>query len=476
MALEVRRLVGHHRVADGVSLIEGVVGEVKDLIVNGLRRGLLDAIGDAAGDAPLRVAVDKGVPFLFDLLGLLLADGSAHHVRLPQREATQLLKNADDLLLIDDAAVGHRQDGDQLGVLVCHQLGIVLAGDKARDGLHGTRSVQRDDSGDILDVLGLQPHANTGHAGGLDLEHTGCPALRDHLVGLRVVVGDAVQRKVRLVPLHHLHRVVQYRQVPQPQKVHFQQPQLLQRGHDILAHHGVVVPCQRHIFVHRTLGDDHASRVGGGVAWHPLQRHGGVDELLHPWIVPVQIGQLLTELQRVLQRDMQRARPCRYQLGHHVHLGVGHIQGAAHIPDGSASRHGAEGNDLGHMVVAVLPANVVHHLTPSGVAEVHIDIGHGYPLRVEKTLEVQVVLHGVDVRDLQTVGHHGACGGAAPRPYRNVHALGVAHEVGHDEEVIGEPHLFDHVQLIVQLLAIVRPAAAVPLDKPLVTQLPQIRG
>ena len=300
MALEVRRLVGHHRVADGVGFIEGVVGEVKDLIVNGLRRGLLDAIGDAAGDAPRRVAVDKGVPLLLDLLGLLLADGPAHHVRLSQREAAQLLKNADDLLLIDDAAVGHRQDGDQLGVLVCHQLGVMLAGDKAWDGLHGSRPVQRNDGGDVLDVLGLQPHANAGHAGGFDLEHARRPALRDHLVGLRVVVGDAVQREVRLVPLHHLHRVVQHRQVPQPQKVHFQQAQLLQRGHDILAHHGVVVPRQRHIFVHRPLGDDHASRVGGGVAGHPLQRHGGVDELLYTGVVPVQVGQLLAELQRVL--------------------------------------------------------------------------------------------------------------------------------------------------------------------------------
>ena len=173
---------------------------------------------------------------------------------------------------------------------------------------------------------------------------------------------------------------------------------------------------------------------------------------------------------------MQRARPRRYQLGHHVHLGVCHVQGASHIPDGGASRHGAEGNDLCHMVVAVLPANVVYHLAPAGVAKVHINIGHGYPLRVEKTLKVQVVLHGVDIRDLQTVGHHGARGGASPRPYRDIHAFRVAHEVGHDEEVIGEPHLLDHVQLIVQLPAVVRPAVAVPLDKPLITQLPQIRG
>ena len=212
------------------------------------------------------------------------------------------------------------------------------------------------------------------------------------------------------------------------------------------------------------------------MAWHALQRHGRVDELFHPRVVPVQIGQLPAELQGVLQRDVQCPRPRRHQLGHHIHLGIGHVQGASHVPDGGAGRHGAEGDDLCHMVVSVLAADVVHHLAPACVAEVHVDIGHGYPLRVEKPLKVQVVLHGVDIRDLQTVGHHGACGGTAPRPYRDVHALGVAHEVGHDEEVVGEPHLFDHVQLVIQLLPVVRPAAAVPLGEPLVAQLPQIGG
>jgi len=127
------------------------------------------------------------------------------------------------------------------------------------------------------------------------------------------------------------------------------------------------------------------------------------------------------------------------------------------------------------VVIAVLTAHVVHHLTAAGVAEVHIDIGHGHPLRIQKPLEVQIVLHGVDVRNPQAIGHHGPCGGAAPRSYRDVHALGIAHEVGHDQEVVSEPHLFDHVQLVVQLLAVLRPVA-VPLDEPLIAQLPQIRG
>ena len=141
VALEIRRLIGHHRIADGVCLVEGVVGKVEYLVVNGLRRGLTDAVCNTAGDAPLLVAVDESLPLLFDLLGLLLADGPAHHVRLPQREAAQLLKNADDLLLIHDTPVGHRQNGDELGVLVRHQLWVVLTGDKPRDRFHRPRPV-----------------------------------------------------------------------------------------------------------------------------------------------------------------------------------------------------------------------------------------------------------------------------------------------------------------------------------------------
>ena len=106
MALEIRRLIGHHRVADGVGLVEGVVGKIIDLVVNGLCRGFRDAVGHAAPDIPRRVAVEERFPLPLHVFGLLLGHGAAHHIRLSQRIACQLLKNLDDLLLIDDAAVG----------------------------------------------------------------------------------------------------------------------------------------------------------------------------------------------------------------------------------------------------------------------------------------------------------------------------------------------------------------------------------
>ena len=272
-----------------MGLVEGVVGEIVDFLIDGLGGLLRNPIGHTACNAPLLVTVDECVLLLLNLGGLLFGDGPAHHVRLAQRVAAQLLEDLDDLLLIDDAAVGDGQNRLQGRVLISDELGVLLAGDKSGDRIHGTGTVQRDNGGNILDALGLEAHAHAGHAGGFNLEHAGGLAGGDHVKGSLIVLGDILQPEVRLVLLNHLHRVIQHRQVPKTQEVHFQQPQLLQGGHDVLAHHGFVVFRQRHILIHRPLRDDHAGGVGGGVARHPLQRPGGVNELFYPLVGVVQV-------------------------------------------------------------------------------------------------------------------------------------------------------------------------------------------
>ena len=352
----------------------------------------------------------------------------------------------------------------------------MLACDKPGNRLHGAGAVQRYDSSDILNRLGLQAQTHTGHAGGLHLEHTGGAALRQHLEDLRIIHRDLLQIEVRLILAHHLHSIRQHRQVPQAQKVHFQQAKLLQRDHVILADNGFVVASQRYILVHRQSGDDHAGGVGRGVAGHPLQRLGGVDEFFHPFIGLIEIGQLPGQPQRVIQRDMQRAGAGGHQLGHHIHLGIGHVQRTAHVTDGAPGRHGTEGDDLGHMVVTILAADILHHLAPAGIAEVHVDIRHGHTLRVQKTLKVQLVLHGVNVGNMQAVGHHGAGGAAAAGTDGDPRLPGIAHKVGHDEKIVRKAHLLDHGQLVFQLLPVIRLLVAVALGKSLVTQLAQIGG
>ena len=453
-----------------MGLVEGVIGEGEDLIVDFFGCGGIDAVGHAALNVAGGIAVEERLTLLGHVLGLLLAHGTAEHIRLSQRVPGKLLEDLDDLLLIDDTAVSDGQDRLQLRDDVADLAGVMLTGDELGDRIHGAGTVQSDDSGDVLNALGLQSYADAGHTGRFHLEHTVGFAVGEHFVGLRVPLRDVIQGEVRLPGLHHFHGVVQHRQVPQAQEVHFQQAQFFQCGHDVLADHGFVVFRQRHILVHRLPGDDHAGSVGGGVAGHPLQRSGGVDKLFYLLVGLIEVAELLAEPQCVIQGDVQGVG---HQLGDDVHIGVGHIQHPAHVPDHAPGGHGAEGDNLSHMVIAVLAADIVHHLAPAGIAEVHVDIRHTHPLRVQEPLKVQAVLHGVDIGDAEAVADHGPRRAATARSHRDAHAFGVAHEVGHDEEIVGKAHFLDHVLLVFQL-APVFVIIAVPDLVALVAQLFQI--
>ena len=175
-----------------MGLVEGVIGEGEDLIVDLFGCGGVDAVGYAALDVAGGVAVEKRLPLLSHVLGLLLAHGPAEHIRLAQGVPRQLLEDLDDLLLIDDTAVGDGQDRFQLGDDIADLAGVMLAGDELGDRIHGAGTVQGDDGGDILDALGLQTYADAGHAGGFHLEHTVGFAVGEHFVGLRVPLRDVI--------------------------------------------------------------------------------------------------------------------------------------------------------------------------------------------------------------------------------------------------------------------------------------------
>ena len=197
--------------------------------------------------------------------------------------------------------------------------------------------------------------------------------------------------------------------------------------------------------------------MGGGVAGHPLDLPGHVHQLTDPLVPVVEVVQPLGQHQRLVQGHF---RIEGHLLGDVVHLGIGEVENPPHVPDGGLGFHGAEGDDLHHVVLPVLPGHIVDDLLPPPDAEVDVDIGHGHPLGVQKPLEDQAVLDGVHVGDAQAVGHHGPGPGAAARAHRDAVFLGIADEVGHNEEVVHKPHLADdphlHPQPVLQLLPAVR--------------------
>ena len=122
--------------------------------------------------------------------------------------------------------------------------------------------------------------------------------------------------------------------------------------------------------------------MGRGVPGHSLQGLSGVDQALYRLVGLIHLPQRPGQTQRVVQSDMQSARPGRNLFCDLVHVGIGQVHHPPHVPNHTPGRHGTEGNNLCHMIVTVFPADIIHHLAPAGIAKVHIDIGHAYPFRV----------------------------------------------------------------------------------------------
>ena len=245
--------------------------------------------------------------------------------------------------------------------------------------------------------------------------------------------------------MHHIQRIADDRQRAQAQKVHFQKAQPLQRTHGVLSGDHVVIKLQGHVFGHGFGGNQHAGRMGAGMAGHALQRERHVQKSPHLRVALGQLLELRADFQRLGQRHVQREGN---GLGHLIHGGIAHSQHAAHVSHHGLGLHGAEGDDLRDVIRAIFARHVIDHLLPAFIAEVDVQVGHAHALGVQETLKEQVVFERVQHGDAQRIGHDAARAAATAGTDHDAVALGVVDKVPHDEEVVHIPHAGNHVQLI----------------------------
>ena len=131
-------------------------------------------------------------------------------------------------------------------------------------------------------------------------------------------------------------------------------------------------------------------------------------------------------------------------------------------------------DDLLGRVASIPFCHVPDDLVPPPLVEVHVDVRHLLPLGVEEPFEDQPVAERIEVGDPEAVADDRPGGRPPPRPHADAVVPGEPDEVPHDQEVAGEAHLLDDLELRVdplpQLLADgpVAPSGAV------VDQLPEI--
>ena len=115
--------------------------------------------------------------------------------------------------------------------------------------------------------------------------------------------------------------------------------------------------------------------MGARTAHHAFHLAGGVDQRFEVTCRFVEFLKIRYLIQRFGDAD-RLARDGGDQLGRPVHFCQGDVHDARHVPDGRPRPHGAKGDDLGNLIVAVLAGGVLQHLGAHIIAEIQVDIRH----------------------------------------------------------------------------------------------------
>ena len=439
VGLEVGGLERDVGVGGGVALVEAVARELLHEV---------EQLGGHVGrHAVATRALDEDAAVLGHLLGLLLAHRAAQQIGAAQRVASDGLRDAHDLLLVDHDAVGLAEDLLEARVEVLDLLTPVLALDVVGDQVHGPRTVERIQGDQVLEPVGLGALEQLAHAARFELEDGRRVGALEDLVALGVVERQVVEVDLQpgIQAPHVLERDRQDGERGQAQEVELDQADGLDIVLVELADHRVGRTARR--IKRAEVGelarrDQHPARMHADVARQALERACQLDELT---VLLVGLHRL-AKRGLVLERAVQRpgvGRVVRDQLRELVALGVGHVEHAAGVAHHGLRAQGAEGGDLAHGLGAVLALDVVDHAVALVLAEVDVEVGHRHALGVQEALEQQVVVQRVEVGDAQAVGHQRARARAAPRTHRDTVVLGPVDEVRDDQEVAREAHLGD---------------------------------
>ena len=463
--LHVGGLVGHQCVGGGVRLVEAVAGkalhQVEQLGGPGLRHAVLGR------------TFSKGDTVRGHLLGLLLAHGTAQQVGAAQRVAADHLRDLHHLFLVDHDAVGLAKDRLEPLVEVFDALLAMFALDEVGDEVHRPRTVERHQRDDVLEAVRLGALEHVLHAARFELEHSGGVGAGQKVEGRTVVERDGVEVEAGVAASldrqrpHGLLGGSEDGQGGQAEEVELDQTGRLDIVLVELTYRVAALGHVERAKVGQFAGcDEYAAGVHADVADGALQLFGQRQQLrglLVLCFAGLDLRALFAGVEGLLVVGIGAAAQ-RYrlagQVGHQLDQLIGAVvaplQHAPDIAQHGACGHGAEGGDLRHRFLAVLLAHIVDDPVAPLLTEVDVEVGHGYPLRVEKTLEQQVVAQRVEVGDTETVGHQRARAGAASGAHRHAVVLGPADEVGDDQEVAGETHLDDRLAFEGEPLAVAR--------------------
>ena len=142
----------------------------------------------------------------------------------------------------------------------------------------------------------------------------------------------------------------------------------------------------------------------------------------------------------------------RHHSGQAVGLIDRQVVDSRHVLDGTLGEHRAEGDHTGDVILAVGVLDIF--MRQGQILEIDIYIRHRDSVRIQETLEQELVLDRIQVGDSQAIGHHGASRGTTAWPHHAALRPRSRDVVLHDQEVVREAHTADGLELEVYPLGL----------------------
>ncbi len=379
-----------------------------------------------------------------------MGHGAAQQVAFGEAEAGDDRGDLDDLLLVEDDAVGALERRPQVGVRHDRLLAAVAAADERPDhlGLQRAGPKQRDRGDHVVEVALAQPRGEVALARAFELEQADGARLADQLVDGGVVARQLPGRDVLAgAGLDEPHGFGDGAVHAQAEDVHLDEAErldvvLVELGDD----HSLGRPLQRHAVGDGAAREDEAAEVRAQDVGKAREALGQADEALVVRAAELVVGKLGAFGEHL--RQAGGAAP-GHLFGERVDLVGAKVEGPGDDAHRRGRAHGVDVGHHGHAVVAEALVDVLDDLVAARRLEVDVDVGHFAARRIEEALEEQVVGDGVGVGDAQHVAHDAVAGRAAPRVV-DAALAGELDDVAHGQEVLGKAEVLNDPELAVE--------------------------
>ena len=212
--------------------------------------------------------------------------------------------------------------------------------------------------------------------------------------------------------------------------------------------------------------------MGRRMAHHSFKGAAYLNHVMNRAVRLVFLAEFLADLQSPVDSQAQFRR---HELHKAVDFAERNRQGPADVAHDCPGSQRSESDDQRHVFLAVLARYVVDDAAAVFIAEIHVDIGHRHPFRIEEPFKEEVVFQRVQPRNPQQIRYDGARRRAAARADGDIVVAGKLDIVPYDEEVRRKAHLVDDVQLVIHAFPHFRRHRVVPRRQGLFAELAQVR-